>query len=422
MQNEKGLNFLDKSIETRSSQLINLPLINSNPPDRAEKTEKPLPTIENLEYIFERYGINLYYDEISKERTITIPGVTCKNDLTDNGLMEHIRSIVARNEYPEKIIDRLPALFMSRTVNPVLQFLTSEKWDGKSRLQEIYDTVHVKNSLREYRDKALKCWLVQCAAAADFGLHSPIEHKISKFECVLVFQGAQGAGKTRWLRSLVPSNYHRYILDSVTLDLSDKDSKKAAVSAWLTELGEIDSTFKKQDIARLKGFLSSTVDIMRLPYDRMHCHFPRRTSFFASVNESRFLVDETGNRRFLSIAVGGVEPASKINLHQLWAEIWHLYIKGEQWWPDEYLKELMEESHEEHIQVSPIEDAVSTYFNLSVRTDIGVHLSCTEILRSCGWSTINKSDINQLANLLRRKGFFEKRTGSKRGFLLKKRD
>ena len=54
MQNEKGLNFLDKSIETRSSQLINLPLINSNPPDRAEKTEKPLPTIENLEYICER--------------------------------------------------------------------------------------------------------------------------------------------------------------------------------------------------------------------------------------------------------------------------------------------------------------------------------------------------------------------------------
>ena len=71
---------------------------------------------------------------------------------------------------------------------------------------------------------------------------------------VLVLQGHQAIGKTSWLAALVPKGSD-WFLDSVALDPEDKDSVKRAISHWIIELGELEATFKKADINKLKDMV-----------------------------------------------------------------------------------------------------------------------------------------------------------------------
>lgn len=49
------------------------------------------------------------------------------------------------------------------------------------------------------------------------------------------------------------------------------------------------------------------MDDIRVPYGRKSIKKPRRTSFCATVNHTDFLVDETGNRRFLCVPVISID-------------------------------------------------------------------------------------------------------------------
>jgi putative DNA primase/helicase len=73
-------------------------------------------------------------------------------------------------------------------------------------------------------------------------------------------------------------------LEGQTLNPAEKDSVLTAVSHWIVELGELDATFKKADIAQLKAFVTKTSDKVRRPYALKDSSFPRRTVFAGTVN------------------------------------------------------------------------------------------------------------------------------------------
>jgi len=378
-----------------------------------------LATTENLMWLFAQYGIECYYDEILKKIFIVTQNDTI-NDISDNGKLETIKSLISLNNFPDKINTRISAILMNNCVNPVLQYLESVAWDGVSRIEALCESVKVSELDKEYRNALIKMWLVQCVAAADCAEKSPILSVLPKFESVMVFQGDQGGKKTSWLGSIVPKAYRSYVLSGIILDIADKDSRKQALSGWIVELGELDGTFRRSDIAKLKAFLSNEIDEIRMPYAAMSSQFRRRTSFFASVNESKFLNDDTGNRRFLPLRVLSTNPAHGINLNQLWSEVYQLYINGAEWWPNEELLTMLIDRHEEHTAINNIEDAVSVVFDLSERPSYGGVLTCTEILISAGRSQPTKSDVNQIAAILKKSGFVYKRHLGKRGFIINK--
>ena len=125
---------------------------------------------------------------------------------------------------------------------------------------------------------------------------------------VLTFQGPQGIGKTSWVASLVPDPVLRDMVIKLDhhLDPNNKDSILGAISHWIVEIGELDSSFKK-DVARLKGVLTSDSDKVRRPYARTESEYPRRTVFFATVNDNNFLVDSTGNTRWWTIPLASIK-------------------------------------------------------------------------------------------------------------------
>jgi putative DNA primase/helicase len=268
------------------------------------QTGKPKATVENLDHLLKAYGITCYYDEMLKKQFVVFPNeAECKNDMSENGKIQHIRSLLTLNDIALSASDLLAVILMKNAVNPVLELITGKAWDGKSRLKKLFKTITVPKEDIKYRDKLLLTWLIQCVAAADGAVRSPIPHKIPKYELVLTLQGSQGTMKTSWFTALLPKNYAEYIIDGVHLNIDDKDTVKKAVSGWIVELGELDSTFRKSDVAQFKAFMSNRFDTIRLPYDRVASDFQRRTSFCASVNDSRFITDTTGARR-LELSTG----------------------------------------------------------------------------------------------------------------------
>ena len=150
---------------------------------------------------------------------------------------------------------------------------------------------------------------------------------------VLTLQGEQGIGKTSWGLALISDPMLRETVVKVDhhMDGGNKDSLIGAITHFIVEIGELDSSFRK-DMARLKGFLTADSDKVRRPYGRTEAEYPRRTIFFATVNESSFLVDQTGNSRFFTIEVERLNYQHTIEMQQVWAQLYVAFQQGDQWW------------------------------------------------------------------------------------------
>lgn len=294
-------------------------------------------TIENLQAMLHWYGLtperNVYKDEI-----LLIDEDNRHFTTTD------IYSISKRNMLPfpagdvEQFIE---AMSVDYLYNPVLTWLKTNA-DAHSTPSNAIDTVFNLLSLsynsRENTTllrKLWRKWVIQCVAAADASANTPNTEAIPKYESTLIFVGGQGIKKTSFLRALIPPVLRSYFAEGVLLNLKDKDSVIKARSYWICELGELDATFRRSDISELKAYLSSTNDQYRAPYARVQRTWPRRTSFCASVNESKFLHDFTGNRRFWTIELEGpLTWPTQVQIELMWAEAYHAYITGEPWWVD----------------------------------------------------------------------------------------
>ncbi|MDE6657096.1 MAG: virulence-associated E family protein, partial [Oscillospiraceae bacterium] len=95
---------------------------------------------------------------------------------------------------------------------------------------------------------------------------------------------------------------HMYFGEGYTIDTRNKDDIIQVTSNWIVELGEIGSTMRK-DMDSLKAFLTKSMDEYRAPYGRTSLKYPRKTSFVGTVNDEKYLIDETGNRRFATIPI-----------------------------------------------------------------------------------------------------------------------
>ncbi|MEI6333250.1 MAG: VapE domain-containing protein [Methylococcaceae bacterium] len=384
-------------------------------------------TIPNLKHVFKQYGIECQYDEILKKQTIILANNSIDdNDLSESSTFSQIQSLLALNDVPTRCVDLVPALMEQNRINPVLDFIRSKPWDGTDRLPEFLNSLVIEGHDTHYRNLAVKTWLIQCVAAADSARNSPLKHAIAKFELVLVLQGSQGAMKTTWFKSLLPASMKDYIVDGAHLNPDDKDAVKRCISCWICELGELDATFRKSDIAQLKGFLSKERDNFRLPYGRSDSSFRRRTSFGATVNPKTFLVDDTGARRFLPLAVSQCLPINT-DMQQLWAQAWHLYSAGHQWWCSNELDKLLTIIHLEHSEVSPISELIANIFNMNepvkrLYVDLRFnHLSATQIVIECGINPPTKEHVRQARVFLEGSGFkCVQSTSNQRGYWITK--
>lgn len=376
---------------------------------------RPLATIENVAELMRRANITVRYNVISKDLEIRVPGAVNTVDNAGNASMNRVLSLCETIGFPTKHIESyMLNVGDANPFNPVASWITSKPWDGRSRLKEFFDTVTAKSDRAipstgaSLKETLMRKWLISAVAAA-FTPDGVVARG------VLTFQSEQNLGKTLWVKRLAPADLG-VIADGLILNPSDKDSVMGCVSNWIVELGEVDATFRKADIAALKGFISKERDSLRRPYARTESKYPRRTVFFASVNDEQFLHDPTGNTRWWTIAVSHLNNQHAIDTQQLWAEVLTLFKAGETWHLSREELQVLNDHNADHESINPVHELVDRAFAWSDAKALWTKpMRATEICQAAGMDKPTKLDVNAAAAFVtKRYGVESKKQGKDR--------
>lgn len=393
---------------------------------------KPLSTDKNLEELLQKMGSEYHYDLIAKELKITHPEISGNSD-NDLGIAYSIiQSYAERDGFKKDIIEHLSPLLMNKfAINPLKDMVEDaiSKYDGQDYIKQLVDCLD-SNCTYQYKYKIIMLWLIQCVASwFHDNENCPVKGAYMKFEQVWLIQGLQGLNKTKLFSKLLDFNgMNKYFKAGAKLNPTDKDTIIQSIGYGVVELGEIDSTFRKSDIAELKAFLSNTYDQVRLPYDRTASKYKRRTSFCASVNETSFLVDQTGNRRFLILSLIAIlfSEVEKIDFFQLWGQVGQLYKNGTKWWldradvDDKVILDELELLHTSHIKTTMIDDIVCEIVakiehiksqsnfqsaNQNHVQTMQTTFSSTKILQNFGIQKPNRNEIAEFKEKMAKAGY-----------------
>ncbi|MFM9993190.1 MAG: VapE domain-containing protein, partial [Burkholderiaceae bacterium] len=233
------------TVERAKTDLLNderpRPILRESFPHGPQGFMKVLPsTIENIDYLIRHYGITVRYDCIKKKLRITIPGHTGTTDNADNTAITIITSLVTLNGMTTGQVPALVEAIADRNIyNPVATWIYSKPWDGVDRLPALFETLKEREGFSSQLKRILTYkWLLSAVAAA-------ITPDGFKARGVLTFQGPQGIGKTSWVMSLVNDKLLCEMVIKVDhlLDPHNKDSILGAITHWIVEIGELDSSF-----------------------------------------------------------------------------------------------------------------------------------------------------------------------------------
>ena len=198
--------------------------------------------------------------------------------------------------------------------NPVQAFLKSlPAWDGHNYVAQVFGRLP---GITSEQLNYLTIWLRSSVA------HWLQMDMLHGNECVPTFIGAQGCGKTTFVRRLLPLNLREYYLDH--LNLSNKFDKEMALTNNLfVNLDELDAIRPSQQ-SSLKQTLSVSKVNGRPIFGRTQEDRPRFASFVATTNNRHPLKDVTGSRRYICILIPDgqfIDNTGDIDYGQLYAQV-----------------------------------------------------------------------------------------------------
>lgn len=219
------------------------------------------------------------------------------------------------------VADCIAVVARDSVYHPVCRYLNALKWDGQARLQR-----WVRDYLGAAGDEsylgAVGSRFMISAVARVMAPGCQADH-------VLVLEGPQNIGKTSTARLLaIQPDWFAGDLP----DIHSKDARLQLSGHWIVEIAEL-KAFKGSEIEAVKSFMTQTHDTFRPPYGRRAGQFPRQSVFIATTNESEYLHDETGNRRYWPVRCSHIDlERLKRDRDQLWAEAVAEYRAGTPWY------------------------------------------------------------------------------------------
>ena len=300
-------------------------------------------------------------DEDDVELTVWLQG--CGVDVRGQTVIAAAVKVVAQDE----------------KVHPVRQYLDLQKWDGEPRLQLWLIEYLNAEGPADYLAAVGRRFMVSAVAR--------VMEPGCQADHVLVLEGPQGCGKSQTVQTLA----REWGTDSLP-DLHSKDAAVHLQGVWLVELAELAALRRTADVEAVKAFLTRRVDRFRPPYGRRSVDVPRQCVFIASTNESQYLRDSTGNRRFWPVRVGKVDfGALTRDRDQLWAEAVHLYREGERWHLTDSELALAQAEQAQRAVVTELEQAVVDYLDRLESQGI-VEVSMKQVLTNACKLDFERSD------------------------------
>lgn len=260
----------------------------------------------------------------------------------------------------DRIFDAVNVVALQNKFHPVREYLDGCAWDGVPRVETLLvdylgaeDTAYTRAVTR----KAL--------VAAVARIYNPG----CKFDYMLTLRGRQGLGKS----ALIAKLGGRWFSDSFTT-LQGKDAYEQVLGVWIMEVGEL-AGMRKAEAETIKLYISKQVDRFRPAYGRRLQEFPRQCIFIGTTNETQFLRDATGNRRFWVVDTPN-EPTRNLwdeltpeTVRCIWAEAVELYRAGEALYLPRELEAAAREVQETYEEENPRAGIVQDYLERRLPAD-----------------------------------------------------
>lgn len=247
-------------------------------------------------------------------------------DLDYSGIRNYIECVYGITS-SLKIDDSIAIEVERNGFHPIRKYLEGLVWDNEKRIDTLlidYFGAEDTDYTRAVMRKSL------CAAVARVFVPG------TKYDMVPILVGQQGTYKSTFIKKLG----HRWFSDTFST-VQGKEAFEQLQGAWIIEMAEL-SALKKSEAENIKQFISKCEDQFRPAYGRTVEIFKRQCVFFGSTNNTDFLKDPTGNRRFNPIDIKPENATKSVpndltqyEVDQIWAEAYVLWKAGEKLYFDE---------------------------------------------------------------------------------------
>ena len=236
-------------------------------------------------------------------------------------------------------------------IDPWQDWLSGLQWDGVIRLDTLASTYFGVTVGDDGLENLMLRKLMVAVVARQF-------RPGAKFDAMLVLEGAQGIRKSSALRSLFGGPY----VASWEHDFNTKDFRQQLQGNICIEVAEL-ASFQRSEMNAIKSILSETVDVFRPSYGRSVERRPRRCVMIGTSNDSAYLTDADGNRRFWPMQCARLidTDALEHDREQIFAESVVAFNRGgvdARWWelPGRVITE-----QAERMQVDPWLDILRSF-------------------------------------------------------------
>lgn len=261
--------------------------------------------------------LNLCNDdiEINGQRLDDIKEARLMARVRDHGILHQVGVNVKHAQ------EALTTEASNNAYHPIKQYLEGLTWDDKDHIKKLCGYIQEPEDHKGTFLQWFGHWLVGAIARVYDQWQNPM----------LVIEGPQEIGKSYFARWLCPVDR---AFKEAPIFPDNKDCRLALWDVWIWEVQELGSTTRRQDVEALKAFLTTQIVRDRKPYGHRETSKPAIASFVGTLNnDAGFLVDRTGNRRFLVAPVDKIDwgYADDVDRDQLWAQAMAIYQQGEAW-------------------------------------------------------------------------------------------
>ena len=280
-------------------------------------------------------------------------------------------------------------------------------------IQELAQTVRVKGGEQEQMlwHLYLKKWLVGMVAS---WISDDVVNNV-----ILVLIGEQGAYKTTWFNYLLPPPLKQYFYTKTNANRMSKDDILTLAQYALVCCEELD-TMRPAELNQLKAAVTMPSIDERAAYAHYHEHRKHIASFCGTGNNTQFLSDPTGNRRWLPFEVESIVSPRDHPFHYegIYSQALALYQSGFQYW---FTKEEIQElnRHNRQFETPHLEhELVDLYFRRPTDSELGEFMSVARALQMISNGISQKLSAVNVGRAFSDLGFKRVRTNSSRGFIV----
>lgn len=405
-----------------TEQVINSCFANASPHGKQggggdNRGDSKTATVEEIKSFLDGH-ISLRFNEITSRVEYEIPADNTDahsfmpvNDRIVNSLWSQMSTITRVNiQDMYRVIesDYVPVF------NPFKEYLNNLSKPGEQDyIRELAQTVRVKGGEQEQKlwHLYLKKWLVGMVAS---WISEDVVNNV-----ILVLIGEQGAYKTTWFNYLLPPPLKQYFYTKTNANRMSKDDLLTLAQYALVCCEELD-TMRPAELNQLKAAVTMPSIDERAAYAHYHEHRKHIASFCGTGNNTQFLSDPTGNRRWLPFEVDSILSPREHPFHYegIYAQALSLYTSGFQYW---FTKEEIQElnRHNKQFETPHLEhELVDLYFRRPIDSELGEFISVARALQMISNGISQKLSAVNVGRAFSDLGFKRVRTNSSRGFIV----